>query len=97
MDNIQQARALATRKDYLPVAPKIFNLMLTQLREHHNLIKQLKGHMDKQIHKVERDINKGNKKKAKKDVKKLLKMDKKFDAKIVKADKVLKKLPAKKK
>lgn len=40
--------------------------------------------MDKQIHKVEKDVNKGNKKKAKKDINKLLKMDKKFDARLEK-------------
>lgn len=41
--------------------------------------------MDKQIKKVKKDIDKGNKKKAAKDVKKLLHMDKKFDAKLKKA------------
>lgn len=40
--------------------------------------------MDKQINKVKKDIEKGDKKKGKKDVKKLLKMDKTFDAKLEK-------------
>jgi hypothetical protein len=40
--------------------------------------------MDKQINKVKRDVEKNNKPKAKKDIKKLLKMDKKFDAKLEK-------------
>lgn len=47
--------------------------------------------MDKQIKKVEKDVDAGKKKKAKKDIKKLLKMDKKFDAKLDKCDKVMKK------
>ena len=38
--------------------------------------------MDKQIHKVERDVKSGHKKKAEKDIKKLLKMDKKYDKKL---------------
>ena len=42
--------------------------------------------MDKQINKVKRDVEKNNKPKAKKDIKKLLKMDKKFDAKLEKCD-----------
>ncbi len=42
--------------------------------------------MDKQIKKVKRDIDKGDKKKGEKDVKKLLKMDKKFDARLEKCD-----------
>jgi hypothetical protein len=41
--------------------------------------------MDKQINKVKRDIDRGNKKKGEKDVKKLQKMDKKFDRKLDKA------------
>lgn len=40
--------------------------------------------MDKQISKVRKDIVKGDKKKAKKDISKLMKMDKKFDAKLEK-------------
>jgi hypothetical protein len=47
--------------------------------------------MDKQIKKVKHDIDKGNKKKGEKDVKKLLKMDKKFDAKLDKCDMKMKK------
>ena len=47
--------------------------------------------MDKQIRKVEKDVDKGDKPKAKKDIKKLLKMDKKFDAKIEKCSKSMKK------
>lgn len=38
--------------------------------------------MDKQIKKVKRDIDKGDKAKGEKDVGKLLKMDKKFDKKL---------------
>jgi hypothetical protein len=38
--------------------------------------------VDKQINKVKRDVEKGNKKKATKDISKLLKMDKKFDSEI---------------
>ena len=46
--------------------------------------------MDKQINKVKKDVEVGNKKKAKKDIGKLLKMDKKFDAKLEKCDKMKK-------
>lgn len=38
--------------------------------------------MDKQINKVKRDVEKGNKKKAKKDINKLLRMDKEYDEEI---------------
>jgi hypothetical protein len=38
--------------------------------------------MDKQINKVKRDVEHNDKKKAKKDIKNLLKMDKKFDKEI---------------
>lgn len=40
--------------------------------------------MDKQIHKVEKDVKEHKTSKAKKDIKTLLKMDKKFDAKLKK-------------
>ncbi len=43
--------------------------------------------MDKQINKVKVDVEKGNKKKAKKDISKLLKMDKKFDKEIEECEK----------
>lgn len=42
--------------------------------------------MDKQILKVKKDLKKGNKEKGKKDVDKLLKMDRKQDMKIEKCD-----------
>lgn len=42
--------------------------------------------MDRQIKKVQRDIKQGNQPKGEKDVKKLLKMDKKFDKKLDKCD-----------
>lgn len=45
--------------------------------------------MDKQIHKVKKDVKKGNKKKAMHDIKKLEKMDKKFDRKLEKCDKMM--------
>lgn len=41
--------------------------------------------MDKQINKVKKDVQKGEKKKAMKDIKTLQKMDKKFDKKLDKA------------
>lgn len=47
--------------------------------------------MDKQINKVKRDVEHNHKRKAKKDINKLLKMDKKFDAKIERCDKKMKK------
>ena len=47
--------------------------------------------MDSQIRKVKKDIKKGDKKKGEKDVAKLLKMDKKFDAKLDKCDMMMKK------
>lgn len=47
--------------------------------------------MDKQIRKVEKDVKKGAKGKAMKDIKTLKKMDVKFDKKIDKAKKVMKK------
>lgn len=43
--------------------------------------------MDKAIKKVRSDVNKGDKKKAKKDISKLLKMDEKFDKKIAQSKK----------
>ena len=46
--------------------------------------------MDDQIKKVRSDVKAGKKKKAEKDISKLLKMDKKFDAKIEKCDKEMK-------
>lgn len=54
-------------------------------------LKRGKEEMDEQIKKVKKDIDKGNKKKGEKDVKKLLKMDKKFDAKLEKCDMKMKK------
>lgn len=47
--------------------------------------------MDRKIKKVEKDIKHGEKKKGQKDVKKLLKMDKKFDKKLSKCDMMMKK------
>jgi predicted RNA-binding Zn-ribbon protein involved in translation (DUF1610 family) len=47
--------------------------------------------MDKQIKKVQKDIKSGDKKKGVKDAAKLMKMDKKFDAKLEKCDKVMSK------
>lgn len=47
--------------------------------------------MDSQIRKVRKDVASNNKTKAKKDISKLLKMDKKFDRKLDKCDKVMKK------
>jgi Holliday junction resolvase RusA-like endonuclease len=44
------------------------------------------GIMDKQIHKVQKDLKSGHEGKAKKDLSTLLKMDKKQDAKIEKCD-----------
>lgn len=43
--------------------------------------------MDRLIHKVEKDVKSGKKKKAEQDIKVLLKADKKFDRKIEKCDK----------
>jgi hypothetical protein len=47
--------------------------------------------MDKQINKVKKDVEKNDKPKARKDIKQLLRMDKKFDAKLDKCDKMKKK------
>ncbi len=47
--------------------------------------------MDKQIQKVRKSINKNDKPKAKKEVSKLLKMDKRFDEKLKKCDQMKKK------
>jgi hypothetical protein len=47
--------------------------------------------MDKQINKVKKDVEKNDKKKAQKDIKKLLKMDKKFDAELSKCHHKVKK------
>lgn len=47
--------------------------------------------MDKQINKVKKDVEKGDKKKAKKDISKLLKMDKKFDKELAECHKMKKK------
>ncbi len=46
--------------------------------------------MHEQIKKVKKDIRKGDKNKAKKDISKLLSMDKKFDKKLAKCDKSMK-------
>ena len=43
--------------------------------------------MDKQIKKVKTDVQQGKKSKAKKDIGKLMKMDKKQDAKVERCDK----------
>lgn len=48
--------------------------------------------MDEQIRKVRKDVVKGDKPKAKKDISKLLKMDKKFDREIDKSKKIEKKM-----
>ena len=47
--------------------------------------------MDKQIHKVKKDVERHEEKKAKKDIAKLEKMDKRFDRKLEKCDKMMKK------
>lgn len=47
--------------------------------------------MDKLIHRVEKDVKSGKNKKAEKDIKALLKADKKFDRKIAACDKKMKK------
>jgi hypothetical protein len=47
--------------------------------------------MDEQIKKVRKDVEQNNKPKAKEDLAKLLKMDKKFDKKIDEAAKMKKK------
>lgn len=52
---------------------------------------KIKGNMDKQIKKVKKDVMKNDKPKAKKDIAKLLKMDKTFDKKIDKCDSDMKK------
>lgn len=44
--------------------------------------------MDKQIKKVKKDVEHGEKAKAKKDISKLMRMDKKMDAKMSKCDKM---------
>ena len=45
--------------------------------------------MDRLIHKVEKDVKQGKKKKAEKDIKTLLKADKKFDRKVDKCDQMM--------
>ena len=47
--------------------------------------------MDKLIYKVKADVKSGKKKKAQKDIKVLLKADKKFHAKLDKCDRMMKK------
>lgn len=47
--------------------------------------------MDKQINKVKQDVDMNKKGKAKKDIKKLLKMDKKFDKEIEECEHMKKK------
>lgn len=47
--------------------------------------------MDKQIKKVKKDVEKGEKGKAKKDISRLMKMDKKFDREIESCHKMKKK------
>lgn len=47
--------------------------------------------MDKQIKKVVKDYEKGDKKKAHKDTSKLMKMDKKFDKKVAMCEKKMSK------
>jgi len=46
--------------------------------------------LDRLIHKVEKDVKSGKKKKAEKDIKILLKADKKFDRKVEKYDELMK-------
>lgn len=57
---------------------------------YHEHLKRELAKMDEQIRKVRSDVDKGDKKKAKKDISKLLKMDKKFDKKIAAAEKMKK-------
>lgn len=66
---------------------KIFNEIMSYVEE--------KEGMDKQINKVKSDIKSSNKKKAIKDVNKLLKMDKKIDKKIDKCAQMSKKKASK--
>lgn len=89
VDNIAQARSLSQMKTY--DFNKIMRLVLNELRTQKDTIQVIKGKMDKQINKVKKDVQKKDLKKAKKDIGTLLKMDKKFDAKLEKCDKVMKK------
>lgn len=66
--------------------------MLRLIEMFYNYLKGKKA-MDKQINKVKKDVIKGDKPKAKKDIAKLLKMDKKQDKKVAMC---AKKMPAKK-
>lgn len=70
--------------------------MLVDIEEFWNCFEKnqqnFKGkNMDRQINKVKKDVEKGDKKKAKKDISKLLKMDKKFDKELVECHKMKKK------
>jgi len=69
----------------LPRVNFVEEAMLEHIKQTH------RGTMDKQINKVKRDVEKGEKGKAEKDIGKLLKMDKKADAKLEKCDKGMKK------
>ncbi len=63
---------------------------LSEAYDLYNQYKKNEDEMDKLIHKVEKDVKGGKKKKAEKDIKVLLKADKKFDKKIDKCDKEMK-------
>lgn len=68
------------RVNVVEVSPDELNT-IPKLVGNHNTIGEK---MDRQIKKVKVDVKKGAKKKALKDVNKLLKMDKKYDAKLAK-------------
>jgi hypothetical protein len=71
--------------------PTAFKVVVWELMRTQTQLNKLEEKMDKQINKVKKDVEKNDNPKAKKDIGKLLKMDKKFDAKIDKCDKKMKK------
>lgn len=65
--------------------------MLTTGEDMQYCFNKIGEEMDKKIKEVKKDIQKGEKKKALKDTKELLKMDKNFDKKLDKCDGMMKK------
>ena len=86
MDRIHQARLMVTPRSEISLLPKALALLLNELREHKNKIKELGIRMDKKIRKIEKDT-----KKVGKELKGLEKADKKRDKIVAVGKKAMKK------
>lgn len=88
---LREAIKILSSKKVAAKAPKAFKLVIWELMNTQTRLSKLERFMDKQIHKVKADVKTGDKKKALHDIGTLEKMDKKFDRKLEKCSKVMKK------